>query len=173
MKGQTGMMEYILMVFFIMVIIVVLIIFLSGWQVTQLQLEKSKGSFDRALSVTKMALDSPYLVKEDSMFDDTKLASALRPGMCEEMEKVFGQNWFLEVCTGECMGCEGECVVCEANAYDPDCNYWSLCKSEGRYDAYVLPVNVYRKMAYVYTDSVFPRTDLGTLKVGVFFEVEP
>lgn len=163
-------MEYIFLTFLIMVVIVVLIFFFTGWQVSQLEMERSRTRIDAALTAAKKTLSSPFLTKEDSMFDDVKL-TALLGTACPELEGIFGRNWFAEVCTGECFNCSGNCVPCIPGTYNPNCNYWSYCKKEGRFSAFVFPVNIYRKLALVSSTGILGRTDLGTLKVGIYYEI--
>lgn len=169
-KGQMGMMEYILLTFLIMVVIVVLMFFFTGWQVTQLQMEKTRTRIDAALTAGKKTLYTPFMAREDSMFDDVKLTALLGAG-CADLEGIFGPNWFAEVCTGDCFDCTGTCIPCNENSYDPACNYWSYCKKEGRFDGFVFPVNIHRKLALIEA-GVLGRTDLGTLKVGIYYELK-
>ena len=90
---------------------------------------------------------------------------------CPELEGIFGNNWFAEVCTGDCFDCTGNCTECVPGMYDLDCNYWSYCKKDGEFDAYVFPVNIYRKLSRVSDTGMLSRTDLGTLKVGIYYEL--
>lgn len=169
-KAQMGIMEYIFLTFLIMVVIVVLIFFFTGWQVSQLEMEKSRTRIDAALGAAKNTLSSPLMVREDSMFDDVKL-TALLDTDCSDLEDIFGRNWFAEICTGDCFDCSGSCIPCKPETYNPECNYWSYCKKEGRFDAFVFPVNIYRKLARVSDTGILARTDLGTLKVGIYYEI--
>ena len=87
-KAQHSIMEYILLTFFIMVVIIAIIFFLTGWQVSQFELEQEKTKIDRAFWLTKSFLTSQYFVKDNSMFDSMKLSAALSVE-CEELEKIF------------------------------------------------------------------------------------
>jgi len=89
LKAQMGMMEYIMLTFFIMVIVVVLIFFLGGWQVTQIELQKSRARSDKALALLKEVSSSSLFVKSDGVFDDTKLTAWLGRS-CSELEEIFG-----------------------------------------------------------------------------------
>ena len=170
-RGQMGIMEYIFLTFLIMVVIVVLMFFFTGWQVSQLQMEQTRTRVDAALTAAKKTLNTPFMAKDDSLFDDVKLTSLLDME-CSELEGIFGRRWFAEVCTGDCFDCTGDCIQCQGGMYDPDCNYWSYCKKEGEFDAYVFPVNIQRKLSQVSERGILGQTDLGTLKVGIYYELE-
>jgi hypothetical protein len=160
-KGQMGIMEYIMLTFMIMVVIVMLIFFLSGWQVSQAQIESSKARTAQVLSLTKSVLNSPLFARDDSMLDDVKLTALL--GKCQELKEVFPGDWFIEV--------EGYGTVqtlCQSGSYDPGCNYWQFCKREGRFDAYTLPVNIYRRAGETMTAGFISRTEIGKVTVGVY-----
>lgn len=164
-KGQMGIMEYILMTFFIMVVIVIIIILLTGWQVSQLRFEEQRGKTQRVLSAMKNAVSSEFLVKDKDIFDDSKLLVMM--DKCEELERIMGKDVFFEVTV---FGEDIE-APCKADKYDPQCNKWTFCKKEvGMFEAYVIPVNVYRKFGITLPDGLMPRMQLGVLLVGVYFE---
>jgi hypothetical protein len=155
-KAQIGIMEYVLLTFFILVIIVAVILFFTGWQLFQMDLEKSKEAGDKTLSLTKQFLNTPYMVKENSVFDDGKLTALVSlSDVCKDLEAVFGFDWFLEITIFD----NNSRIECVWGNY-PDCNFWSLCKKNRTHISYVVPVNVYRKTS--------ERMDLGVLKVGVY-----
>lgn len=164
MKGQMGIMEYMMMTLFIMVIIVVLVFFFSGWQISQVQMQESRAKSDLVLSSMKNVLYSPLLTRENSMFDDAKL-SALQ-AKCEKVREVFGADLFIEV-DAKSLGTESQ-IPCDQYRYDINCNYWSICKRDAPHSALVMPVNVYRNMGNVLNSGILGRTDLGILKVGVY-----
>jgi len=140
-SGQMALMEQIITLFFVMVIIVFIIFFLVTWQVSRSNAEKEKIEEMRGLSILKTLISSNYLVKENSMFDDSKLTSML--GKEDELKEIFGDGWFAEI---RVMDGRDETVPCTANEYDNNCNYWEyLKKKNGNYTAYVVPVNIYRK----------------------------
>lgn len=153
------------MTFFVLVVIIGLIIFLSYWQVTQLGVEQTRTEMDRALFLTKHFLNSQQFVKKDSMFDDGKLTALFSlPNACEELQKVFGLDWFAEIRVLD--GSDTE-IPCTWSEY-PDCNYWSFCVEDKSNISYVVPTNIYRRIGYILTTGVLGRTDIGTLKVGVY-----
>lgn len=159
-----GVMEYILMTFFIMVVIVIIIVVLTGWQVSQLRFEEQRGKTELILSAMKNVVSSEFLVKEKDIFDDAKLTAMLRK--CDKLKDIIGEDVFFEVTVFSETG-----FPCQFNTYDPDCNSWTFCeKTEGMYEAVLIPVNVYRKLGTTLSDSIIPRMDLGMLKVGVYFE---
>lgn len=155
-KAQHSIMEYILLTFFIMVVIIAIIFFLTGWQVSQFELEQEKTKIDRAFWLTKSFLTSQYFVKDNSMFDSMKLSAAL--DSCEELEKIFGYEWFAEV---NLLG--GTDALCTET--DTDCNQWKFCEKTKNYTAYIIPVNIYKVM----DNDMRGRVYIGTLKVGVYY----
>jgi hypothetical protein len=155
MKGQQGIMEYVMLTFFVLVIIVALLFFLSWWQASQLGLESRANAVHMTYSVLGQLINDPAVARGSSVLDDSKL-SALQNMGCDELEVVFGRGWYANVTLFE-----GDArVVCGENY--PDCNYWSLCP-ENYGDrctriSYIVPVNIYRKMS----ESV----SVGILEVG-------
>jgi len=164
-----GMMEYIMLTFFIMVIVVVLIFFLGGWQVTQIELQKSRARSDKALALLKEVSSSSLFVKSDGVFDDTKLTAWLGRS-CSELEEIFGKDIFFEI---DVIGCNESCAPEE---YNTSCCNWSYCIREGRTTAYDLPVNVYRKLGHLgeleNRKGLFGTVDLASLKAGVYYEID-
>ena len=160
-----GIMEYVLMTFFIMVVIVILIVFLSGWQVSQLRVEKQKTRTDAVMSAMKNALSSEFLTRGNSEFDDAKLLAMMSEG-CASLEKILGKGAFLEITVFTT-----ENIPCVPGEYDPDCSQWSFCvRPGGKFEAFYIPVNVYRKMGTTLKDGIISRTDIGIAKVGVYYE---
>jgi len=168
MKGQSQMLEYVLLMVFVVAVILMLMLFLTWWQLSQLKVEESKGQQGKALSMLNLMLDSPYLAKENSMLDDGKLTvlSSIIDG-CDELKKVYGEGWHAEV-----MLLDGKPRSKCTQASYPECNYWSICpeqQSEGRISR-VIPVNVYRNIGFVLnvTNEALPRVYLATLNVTVY-----
>ncbi len=163
-SGQISILEYALLTFFVMVVIIGLIIFLSYWQVTQLGVEETRTRMDRALFLTKHFLNSQQFVKRDSMFDDGKLTALFSlPNACEELQEVFGLDWFAEIRV-----LDGNAPKeCTWTNY-PDCNYWSFCVEDKSNRSYDVPTNIYRRIGYTLTTGVLGRTDIGILRVGVY-----
>ena len=150
---------------FVVIVIVVLFFFLSGFQITQFDAQKKKGAIDRALFLTKAISSSPLFAKEDSVFDDGKLTALATMGnACQDLEKFFGKEWFLELSI-----LDGTDVIspCNSNTY-PDCNYWSFCTKNQNSVSFDLPVNVYRNIGTILSTGILPRTDIAVLKVGVY-----
>ncbi len=159
--GQVSIMEYIILSFFILVIIVALLFFLSWWQFSQLGMEEHKLKMEKVFFTARYISNSPYFVKENSVFDDAKLtaANSLGTGICEDFEKVFGYNWFIRINIFE-----GDVEIpCTWNNY-PDCNSWEFCtKRQGKDQkstSRILPINIYRKMS--------EENGVGIIEVGVY-----
>jgi len=141
MKGQAAMMEKVIVMFFVVIIIVALIIFLSGWFMLNIRTEGQRTTNERALFIMKNVATNPLFVKDDSMFDDTKLTAA-SDMPCEAFEKLYGENWYIEV----------------ENKFDG--TEWKICSQNRRNTSYIIPVNIFEK----HTGLVY----VGNLKVGVF-----
>lgn len=167
MKGQSSIMEYLLMSFFTLMVIIVLIFFLMWFQFNQYSMEQQKINLEKSDVLINRLVSSPLFVKENSVFDDARLMAigSLGTGLCHDLERLFGSNWFLEIdILNPRPGCGGECT---ASSY-PCCGYWEICpppytdaELEGmEMNRRVLPVNVYRKAE--------DRTDLAVLRVGVY-----
>lgn len=169
LSGQANIMEYVLMTFFIFIIVVALIIFLSAWQVSQMEIT-SLGSFsERAIENLDSLKSTMYLLKGasmsvTSMLDDSKLTALMHmDNLCDNIEKLFGSNFYFEVRAFEysesAESSDKECTLVDYL----DCNHWSFCRDEDRpATSYVMPVNIYRKTL---NDG---RTDIGMLRVGVY-----
>ena len=162
MRGQTSIMEYLLMSFFMLLVIFVLIFFLFWWQATQLNMEQNTIKIEQTDVLMNRITSSPIFVSEDSVLDDSKLMALMSLGRetCNDMERLFGERWFIEVeAINTRPGCAGEC---DASSY-PCCGYWEICPPESEpveVSMRVLPVNVYRKAE--------DRTDLAVIRVGVY-----
>jgi len=146
-KAQVGIMEYLLISFFIMIVIVFLILFLGGWHAGQIKLEQKYARQSLALDILRQTLSSPYLVKEDSMFDANKLDAA--SDHCQELRKIFADGWFAIVSNGS--------------------RTWQICKKGENCIAYTVPVNIYFRNGYVLESGILPRVDIGNATVGVCY----
>jgi hypothetical protein len=158
-KAQTSIMEYLLLSFFILMVIIALIFFLSWWQASQFNLEQQGQIHQRVEVLLYRFINSPLFVKENSVFDDSKLLAiqSYSQNICKELTTLFGSDWFLEIeVLNPRPGCAGPC---DAVNY-PCCGSWTICPQGKRNITRVLPVNVYRKIE--------DRTDLGVLRVGVY-----
>jgi len=172
MKAQSQMLEYVLLMLLVVGVIMVLMIFLSWWQASQLGVEKAKNQQDRALSLLKNFISSPYMTKENSMMDDGKLtALAMIPGSCQMLEKVYGSGWHAEVWLFDGQPWKS-CNTNPSSDYR-SCNRWSICPVRegvrGKISR-VLPVNIYRRIGFVLpvTDATLPRTYIGLLNVTLY-----
>ena len=172
-KGQGQMLEYVLMMVFIVAVILGLIFFLTWWQISQLGVEQTKNQQDRALSLLKQFTDSPYMTKENSVFDDAKLTvlSSMIPDACERLQGVYGTDWHAEIRLFD----DNPLTKCTQTSY-PDgireCNYWTICPdlpAKAKITR-VIPVNIYRNIGFLTnaTNAVLPRTYIGTLNVTVY-----
>lgn len=152
-------MEYLLLSFFILMVILVMILFLTGWFFSQQGLEQQNIEKERALTMLERLTNSPLFVKENSVFDDSKLIAIQSLGetsACRDFQDLFGSGWFMEL---EVLSRPGG--DCDWSSY-LNCGHWKLvCGRAGaRNISYDLPVNIYRK--------VEDRTDLGSLKAGIY-----
>ena len=155
-------MEYLLLSFFILLIIVALIFFFSWWQFSQLGMEERNIENQRIILLMDRLSNSPLLVKENSVFDDSKLQTfqgLANQGFCNDLEGIFGMDWYLEI---EILNRPEHPDSCHGINYYPQCSSWSIvCGVWGeRNVSLVLPVNVFRKLE--------GRTDLGLMRVGVY-----
>ena len=139
MKAQAIIMEKMVLMFFIGIILIAMVLFLGFWNITQFNLENQKNFNDRAFSITKRVMTDPLLVKEDSVFDSSKLQAANQTA-CQAFEKIYGREWFIEVSTQD--------------------DSWSLCVKDKRAVIFDIPVNVY--------DASSERVSIGKLRVGVY-----
>jgi hypothetical protein len=159
------MMEYLLLSLFILIVIMTLIFFLTWWQSSTWNLEKQNLKTQRIETLLKAFIASPLFVRENSVFDDSRLMaikSLEGQGICEDLGAFFGSGWFLEIeSLTPRAGCSGPC---ESSVTDyPCCSSWVICGQGSKINTTrVLPVNVYRR--------VDGRNDLGVLKVGVYNE---
>ena len=154
-------MEYLLLSFFVLMVIIIIIIFLTWWQFSQLSMEAHGQEKQRSEEMLMRLINSPVLVNENSVFDDSKLAAAMSFGTvaCSDLEPMLGEGWFIRV---EVISNPGpDCAT--ASDY-PDCAAWELCtRPPGTYESnysLTLPVNVFRKAE--------SRMDLGVLTAGVY-----
>jgi hypothetical protein len=163
LKCQWGIMEYIFATIVFIILITSVIFFLSWWQITQMERETKTSTTEKSLYLIKRFTNSPFFVKESDVFDEAKLFSLM--GRCEELQELFGGGWFAEIRIFD--GNEQD-ILC-GDEYDGSCNYFSFCKEAGRdYSALPVPVNVYRKIGYVFESGLVSRTYPGVLKVGIY-----
>lgn len=147
-KGQASIIEHIMVIFFLVVIVIALIILLTGFQLYQVNAEGEKAERDRALTLTKIILNSRYFTRETSMFDDGKMEAVEDIIECDDLESVFGKNWFFEL------------KVLEYGIVTDEWMINSCSRMDGRNFSYTIPVNIYRVAEN--------KNDIGILKVGVF-----
>ena len=150
-KAQAQMMEYSMMTFVLMIIIVLMVLFLFGWWSMQSGIERTKETSNRALFMTKNMLYSTYFtssesMKKDPMFGDVKL-SAMEKVDCEELQKVYGTDWFMEMELAD------------------GSKQWFFCVNPDpgkKFTAFELPVNVFIEER--------EEVVMAVLKVGVYYE---
>ncbi|MCK4714420.1 MAG: hypothetical protein KAT35_02510, partial [Candidatus Aenigmarchaeota archaeon] len=89
LKGQSSIMEYLLMSFFMLLVILVLIFFLGWWQFTQFHMESQTAEFQRVEVLMNRIINSPILVRENSVFDDSSLMAvqSLRSSACQKLDR--------------------------------------------------------------------------------------
>lgn len=157
-KGQSEIMEYLLMVVFIVAVVIGIIIFLTWWNVTQLEMEGSKNRQDRVLAIGQHMMADYMFINKESMLDDAKLTSINAAQACDKLEEIFGTNWYAKI---KSLDMEGE-ITCTWNDY-PNCNVWNICNYKehpNSRSAQNFPVNVYRKVS--------DKTALAVLHVEVY-----
>jgi len=157
-KGQSEIMEYILMVVFIVAAIIAIIIFLTWWNLQQFQMDAFKNRQDRIVGIGQYMMGDYMFTNGDSVFDDAKLTAINASMNCDDLQKILGTNWYVKI---KALDMGGE-KPCKWNDY-PDCNVWSICTyKENAKDRFGqnFPVNVYRK--------VWDKTALGVLYVEVY-----
>lgn len=157
-KGQHAIMEYILLTVFLIVVILMIVFFLTWWYGAQIDMERVSSRTDLVLSLIRQVSDTPYFVKENGMFDDSKL-TAMKSLSCTELEKIFGYDWFMRVKALD-GGPETECSENNYQYTYPNCNRWNFCVKNMEYSSNIVPINIYRKI-----DN---RVEIGTLEVGVY-----
>ena len=98
-KGQSSIMEYMLMAFFMLFVIVVIIFFLGWWQFSQLGAEQESLKIRESDVLMNRLINSPLFVIENSVFDDSRLMSmqSLGTDLCDDLSPIFGDRWFLEL----------------------------------------------------------------------------
>jgi len=143
-KGQSEIMEYILMIVFIVAAIIGFMLFLTWWNITQIQAQGFKDREDRVVALAQNMMNDYMFANGDSVFDDAKLTSVAAAGIgCDELSLIYGVDWYVNI-TALDMPMERKC---DWNGY-PNCNYWSFCTYQEHPEsrsAYNFPVNVYRK----------------------------
>jgi hypothetical protein len=157
-KGQSEIMEYILMVVFIVAAIIAIIIFLTWWNLQQFQMDAFKNRQDRVVGIGQYMMGDYIFTDGDSVFDDAKLTAINASMTCEDLQTILGPNIYVKI---KVLDMNGD-KPCKWNDY-PDCNVWSICSyKENAKDrlGQNFPVNVYRKL----TD----KTALGILYVEVY-----
>ena len=147
-KGQSELMEYMLMLVFIVAAVIGIIIFLTWWNVTQFQMQGSKNRQDRVLSIGQDMMADYTLSDGESVFDDSKLTSLLALGpvdSCKGIEAIYGTSWYVKI---KALDMGGE-TKCDWTTY-PNCNVWEICSPKAHPEsvsAQSFPVNVYRKVS--------------------------
>lgn len=104
-KGQYSIMEYLFMTIFILIIIIIFLFVVFTFQLSQMQFEQASSTEARLSSATTRILNSPYFVKDDSLFDDAKLQALLElqknpPAdfdLCDHLHDIMGFNFFINI----------------------------------------------------------------------------
>jgi hypothetical protein len=157
-KGQSEIMEYILMVVFIVAAILAIIFFLTWWNVQQFQMDAFKNRQDRVVGIGQYMMGDYMFTNGDSVFDDAKLTAINASMSCDDLQKILGTNWYVKI---KALDMGGE-KPCKWNDY-PDCNVWSMCgymENAKELFGQNFPVTVYRKVS--------DKTALAVLYVGVY-----
>ncbi len=156
-KGQSEIMEYIVMVVLIVAAIIAIILFLSWWSIMQIEMQGSKNQNDKIVSLGQMIMGDYMLINEQAMLDDAKLTSLVSMSSegCERLQALLGANWYAKI---KSLDMEGD-IPCTWGNY-PDCNSWTICEYKEPHIAQVFPVNVYRKLS--------DKAALAVLEVGVY-----
>jgi hypothetical protein len=158
LRGQSELMEYMLMVVFLVAAIIGLILFLTWWSGTQLQAEGFKDRQDRVTSIAKSMMAEPMLVNTQSVFDDAKLTALISVSPCVKLQDMYGEKWYAKIKSLD-MSPDRACTWSDY----PVCNAWSICSPPAEKRTMLVqkfPVNVYRKLS--------DRVSLGILEVGVY-----
>ena len=148
-------MEYMVMVVLIVGAIIAIILFLTWWNITQLEMQGSKNRDDRILALGETLSGDYLLVNDQYMFDDAKLSSLGAIQACDKLQSQLGTGWYARI---KSLDMGGE-VPCTWNNY-PECNVWTICSYKEKQPAQIFPVNVYRKSS--------DRVALAILEVGVY-----
>jgi hypothetical protein len=154
-KGQSEIMEYMIMVLLIVGAIIGIMLFLAWWGGQQVKAEGFSNQQDRIVSIAQVLMADYMFVDGDSMFSDAKLTALNSTISCEELQDVLGAGWYITV---KALDMPGN-VPCSWNGY-PDCNYWAICPYKKEHMGQKFPVNVHR----IVSDTVA----LGVLEVGVY-----
>ncbi|MFH1978234.1 MAG: hypothetical protein ABIJ92_02830 [Candidatus Aenigmatarchaeota archaeon] len=159
-KGQAAIMEQVFLVLFIVIAVIVLVLFLTGWQILQSSGDKQTIINDRALNMLKYFSSSPHFTQDKYVLDASKLTAANQT-TCEELNILFGRNWFVVV---EKWKETGNPVPCEYSNWD-SCDIWNICDKNRskKVTAYEVPVNI-----YVSSQPERYDTFLGTIRAGVY-----
>ncbi len=159
LKGQFGIMEYILLSVFLIVILIFGIFMLSGFEQLKTRGSDSKDAASGNLLSMNIITHSDLFTKKDGQLDDSKLQGFVE-NSCEDFEKTVGQQACVEI--EALLPSAREDNECNAGNY-PECNKWvicdEVCTSKGGFRIFTLPVNIYRKIQ--------DRVDLGILTFKV------
>lgn len=173
-KGQSEMLEHLLLILFIVVLLVFLLLGLAGWQASQARMEQSRQHSQRALALAQLLFSSPY--SQDGSFSDSLLtALSSDPAFCTQLTDRFGPA-FAEF---NLLDANDVRTLCTAQSY-PQCNTWQICAPPEALApsgagagaakgviAYLLPITISRDTAVIDRAAVYPQNALATLKVGV------
>lgn len=150
MKGESGMLERILMALFILIIIIFAVFFLFGVEFSRFRVEDVVEQENSLIFSANALLKSDILTKDDNVFDDSKLIGFSGTDGCKDFQDLVGKD---EICLiverVKLFSSEDEI---ECLNLDDDCNKWVVCESTCRemtdkpYRTVRTPVNIYRKL---------------------------
>ena len=158
LKGQFGIMEYILLSVFLIAILVIGIFMLSGFENLKGRGETTKELVNKQL-ISLSILSHSDIFAEANRLDDSKLQASIDEEGCRGLEKLIGQQACLEV--EALLPSAKEDNECNPASY-PDCNKWTICKeicAAKGFKIYTMPVNIHRKIQN--------RVDLGVITLKV------
>ncbi|HLD56874.1 MAG TPA: hypothetical protein VJA47_01115 [archaeon] len=160
LKGQFGIMEYILLSVFLIAILVIGMLMLSGFENLKAKGQTTKEIASRQLLSLGIFSHSNLFTKAENQLDDSKLQASIEEDGCDALEKLIGQQACLEV--EALLPSVREENECNPATY-PECNKWTVCKevctTKTGFRIYTMPVNIFRKIQN--------RIDLGVITLKV------
>ena len=129
MKAQGGMLEDILMAVFILLIIVIAVFFVFGFSFGNSKTQDSAEKLKNTILTADFLMQSPLLIKDDGIFEDTKISSFISDKGCEDIKKILNKE---KICvqiekilvTGE------KGLQCVDGSFDKKCTKWEICETD-------------------------------------------
>ncbi len=168
LKGQFGVMEHLLMAVLLVMIVVAGLIMFTTFQGAKARGTALREDVHNTVVAAGLIGKTGFLVKEDFVFDDSKLTAFTGPydkEGCEQIKRLVGEA---------CITVDKIIVGEERNDCDPvnfdnkeedKCNSWTLCKQtclqiqSKKHRGLSVPANIFRQLEN--------RMDLGLLTVKV------